>query len=351
MTLREVGQSLWQRLRAGAVASDEGAYTSRMDGGITGYHPAPRKRFGTSRMQPVQDPVTPDFSYPEQGAYPQEEAQAAGYTVPYQTTRQAAGQGAPGAGFGTSKMQFRAAAPQAHFFGVPNAQPGQTYQPQQPGFQPQAAYQPQQTGFQPQQTAYQPQQGAQQPYRQSPYPPQPQTQLQWNSTETGPQPGYTPPQSAPADNVRYMPGMVVGEGGQGYAATLRIAQLSSVRDCYRLIEFMRNLESVIINVEYISDAQENQRCLDLLYGAAFAMQYTLTKISERSIYLISPQTMLVIPYETIRYASDQDMDERWPGAAPEPDRGRPLGGGFGHDRSRLSQRRQSDAFQRSRRGY
>ena len=343
MSLREVGQSLWQRLRAGALASDdEGAYTSRMDGGITGYHPAPKKRFGTSRMQAVQEPVMPDYSNQEQ-PYPPETAQAmgAGFTVPYQTTRQAAEQSAAGAGFGTSKMQFRATAPQADFFGIPQQQASY----QQPAYQ--------QTAFQPQQTGYQPQTGYQQPA----YPPQPQTQLQWNSTEQsapgyGPaQTGYMPEANAPQDNVRYMPGMVVGEGGQGYAATLRIAQLSSVRDCYRLIEFMRNLESVIINVEYISDAAENQRCLDLLYGAAFAMQYTLTKISERSIYLISPTNVLVIPYETIRYASDQDMDERWPGAAPEPDRGRPLGGGFGHDRSRLSQRRQSDALQRSRRGY
>ena len=106
-----------------------------------------------------------------------------------------------------------------------------------------------------------------------------------------------------------------------------------------------------MNVEYISDRAENQRCLDLLYGAAFAMQYTLTKIAEGSIYLISPQNVLVIPYETIRYASDQDLEDRWPGAAPEYDRGRPLGGGYSHDQSRLSQRRRSDAIQRSRRGY
>ena len=228
MSLRDVGQSLWKRIRSGAVASDEeDAYTSRMDGGITGYHPAQRKHFGTSRMQPVQEPELQQAAYQPPMTAQQQVPMAAGFTSPYQTSRTQDQPGA-GAGFGTSKMNFRASAPQTDFFGFQQ----QAQQPQ-PMQEPQAPYAWNGTAAG----------GASMPFPQEAQqvnaymPPQESVSPQ----QAGYQTGYAPEGYPPQDNMRYMPGTFVGDEGRGYAATLRIAQLSSVRDCYRLIEFMRNL--------------------------------------------------------------------------------------------------------------
>ena len=101
--------------------------------------------------------------------------------------------------------------------------------------------------------------------------------------------------AAPAQNAQsnmgqmhYMPGQFVHEDGKSYSHVERLAQPLSASSCFRLIEFMRNGESIIVNTELIQDERENAHCLDLLYGAAFTMGYTFTKISRLRIYLISP---------------------------------------------------------------
>lgn len=195
--------------------------------------------------------------------------------------------------------------------------------PQATGYQ-QTGYQ--QTGFQ-QQTGYQQPMGGWQPQggmdagmgnpfaapQQSmgntvPFPTMQQTQYQ------------NPQNAAPVDNISYMPGNFVGEDGKAYSHCERIAVVNNVSMCYRVVEFMRNGESVIVSTEQIADEDENQRCLDLLYGAAFAMNYSFTKVSGKSIYLVSPATVLVIPFLSIRQMSDQDMNTRWPD--PERDMNR-----------------------------
>ncbi|MBQ7305569.1 MAG: cell division protein SepF [Clostridia bacterium] len=120
-----------------------------------------------------------------------------------------------------------------------------------------------------------------------------------------------PPVSQP-DNISYMPGNFVGEDGTAYSHCERIAMIANVSMCYRIIEFMRNNESVIISTEQITDEAENQRCLDLLYGAAFSMKCSFTRISAKSIYLVAPGSVMVIPYKSVRQMSDQDISARWP---------------------------------------
>lgn len=121
------------------------------------------------------------------------------------------------------------------------------------------------------------------------------------------------PQPLP-DNVSYMPNVFVGNDGAAYRHVERLTQPMSAATCYRLIEFMRNGETVIVNTELIQDERENQRCLDLLYGAAYTMKCTFTRISAKSIYLIAPATVSVISYESIRQMNEQDAAVRWPGA-------------------------------------
>lgn len=123
---------------------------------------------------------------------------------------------------------------------------------------------------------------------------------------------YQPQEAAPQDNISYMPGNFVGEDGRAYSHCERVAVLSNVSMCYRIIEFMRNNESVIVSTEQITDEAENQRCLDLLYGAAFAMKCSFTRIAAKSIYLLAPANVMVVPYESIRRMSDQDVSARWP---------------------------------------
>ncbi len=116
------------------------------------------------------------------------------------------------------------------------------------------------------------------------------------------------------DNVSYMPNVFVGNDGAAYRHVERLTQPMSAATCYRLIEFMRNGETVIVNTELIQDERENQRCLDLLYGAAYTMKCTFTRISAKSIYLIAPATVSVISYESIRQMNEQDVAVRWPGS-------------------------------------
>ncbi len=167
-----------------------------------------------------------------------------------------------------------------------------------------------------------------------------------NQQPWGMEQGYQQPQQGQMDNISYMPGNFVGNDGRAYSHVERVAQLTQVAACYRIIEFMRNGESVIVNTEMIADERENQRCLDLLYGAAFAMNCTLTRVSQnKDIYLLSPSTVMVVPYDSIRRMSDQDMNERWPD--PEQMDARY---GFGERRSQSSFRERREAAGR-RSGY
>ena len=141
--------------------------------------------------------------------------------------------------------------------------------------------------------------------------------------------------AAPAQNAQsnmgqmhYMPGQFVHEDGKSYSHVERLAQPLSASSCFRLIEFMRNGESIIVNTELIQDERENAHCLDLLYGAAFTMGYTFTKISRLRIYLISPANICVLPYGTIKQLNDEELARRWPGSVPQPKNQTPAGFDF-----------------------
>lgn len=132
--------------------------------------------------------------------------------------------------------------------------------------------------------------------------------------QTGYQPQQQPQQpqqSTTQNNISYIPGCFIGPDGRAFRHSERVAIVTSVGMCYKILEFMRNCESVVFVTEQIADEEELQRCLDLLYGAAYAMGYTLTKVSSKSVYLLSPSEVLVVPYRAVRQMSQQDSMARW----------------------------------------
>ena len=125
-------------------------------------------------------------------------------------------------------------------------------------------------------------------------------------------------------NVTLFPGSFVDQNGNAYVHVERIAQLVSVSACFRIIEFMRNGESVIVNTESIASDADVQRCLDMLSGAAFTLGCTLTRITQvRRAYLIAPGSVMVMEDAAMSRWSDNDRPKM--DAAPsyaEPDRSR-----------------------------
>lgn len=209
--------------------------------------------------------------------------------------------------------------------GIPQFMP--PLQPVQPqGVPVQAPQQPygNQAGSQPMPPAGQTM-GAQAPYQprhQSPQPPMQQTgyvppvapqQTGFMPPVQPQQPAAPAPQGAPESNVRYFPGTVTDEAGASYAMVMRIAQVTGIASCYALLEFMQYDEAIIVNLDQITDVLEANRCIDMLFGAAYAMHHTFERIAARSVYLIAPQRMHVLPCENMMHMSRQDADRRWPG--------------------------------------
>ena len=54
--------------------------------------------------------------------------------------------------------------------------------------------------------------------------------------------------------------------------------------------------------------------MDMLFGAAYAMQQRFSRISGKQIYLITPRDLQVLPYESISRLGREDMMRHWPGA-------------------------------------
>lgn len=176
----------------------------------------------------------------------------------------------------------------------PMGQPGPQAQ-QAPFQQPMGAAQPMQQGFTNKQPVFN-----QQPPMGQQMPPQ----------------GFTGKVQMPqGDHQTFaFPGESFVVDGNAYKMVFRVAQITGVPSCFRVIEFMYNNEAVIVNAEQISDLVEADRCMDLIFGAACAMKQRLMRVSGKQIYLITPPQVYVAPFEPLRRAGMADIDRRWPGA-------------------------------------
>lgn len=182
---------------------------------------------------------------------------------------------------------------------------------------------------------------AAQPMGQQQMPPRPQAQFQGqqrpfqsanptrgfttNQAPVQPQQGWpqqsqVPPQQNPAP-VQNQPETFAFTGGDGYVVdghaykmVVRVAQITGVPSCFRVIEFMYNNEAVVVNAEQVTDLVEAERCMDLIFGAACAMKLRLMRVSGKQIYLITPPQVCVIPFENLGRAAMDDINRHWPGA-------------------------------------
>lgn len=190
----------------------------------------------------------------------------------------------------------------------PNAFAQQSAAPQHNAFPPQGNFAPQ-GGFAPQST-FAPQGGMNQPNA-------------FAQQSAAPQQGNFVPQGTaqmPAANQNASQTFAFPGGdsyvvdGNAYKMVFRVAQITGVPSCFRVIEFMYNNEAVIVNAEQITDLVEADRCMDLIFGAACAMKQRLMRVSGKQIYLITPPQVYVAPFEGLRKAGMADIERRWPGA-------------------------------------
>lgn len=122
-----------------------------------------------------------------------------------------------------------------------------------------------------------------------------------------------PVQEAPQSNISYMPHVVMGSNGVGCKAMIRMMTVYDMASAHSVIACMRNEEAVVLNLEQMTDDVTMERCLDLLYGAGCALKCTLTRISERSLYLFTPESIDLETDHSSRARSNREIGQRWPG--------------------------------------
>ena len=296
--------------------------SNRADGGFSGYVPKMKRNqqevqptgyqqarpAGMENMMPVG--VDPSVM---QGFQP----------VGGQTGQMSPQQGMPQQGFTGRQPMFNqppmgGPQPQQAPFQQPmQAQPMGAAQPMnqatRPGFGQPAFQQnqPMQQGFTNKQSVVPPAQPvapAQPVFNQQPPMGQPQPQM--------PPQGFTGKVQMPQQEHQTFafPGESFMVDGHAYKMVFRVAQITGVPSCFRVIEFMYNNEAVIVNAEQITDLVEADRCMDLIFGAACAMKQRLMRVSGKQIYLITPPQVYVAPFEPLRRAGMADIEQRWPGA-------------------------------------
>lgn len=300
-------------------------------------------------QQSAQQPVFNQTGYQAQAETGYQQAyQGTGYQQAYQAQQETGyQQGYQGTGF---QQQYQPQQETGYQQGYQGTGFQQQYQPQQEtGFQ--QGYQG--TGFQ---QGYQAT-GFQQGYQGTGFQQAYQTGYQ-QPVSQGFQTGYAQPQNAtpqqerrsrrnrgnqqvnsnnqPAgDNLVYFnQNRFVDENGTAYSMMIRVAQPTTTAKCYRLIEFMRAGEIVLVNLEKVQNPQECDRCLDLLFGAAYAMNCEYNRVAEKCIYLISPRSVGVQAFKGLSDMSRKDIETHWPGSNPaneqpwEPQHERQAAGGW-----------------------
>ncbi len=118
------------------------------------------------------------------------------------------------------------------------------------------------------------------------------------------QPAYQQAAYQQPSNVVPFPVMFRGPDGNHYAHAEYVMLLRSRNECTRVIEYIKANASVFLNMEFIANDSERQRCVDMLSGAAYTLGCRLSKISQRGIYLISsPSVYVEIDPAMQRYAA------------------------------------------------
>ena len=129
--------------------------------------------------------------------------------------------------------------------------------------------------------------------------------------------GYAAPaaQSAPANNISYMPGVYAPEAGSSYTHVEHIMAITSLQSCYEAIECMKNGETLIVTLDVLGSEGESMRCQDMLAGAAFTLQCTVRTLAGPHVVVIAPPGVKMLPEQKMtRY----EMPMAGAGAQPYP---------------------------------
>lgn len=131
-----------------------------------------------------------------------------------------------------------------------------------------------------------------------------QQQRQAQQFGRAPAPAQAAYQQPQQGNIVQFPGMIRGPEGNLYAHVEYVVLLRSRNECTKVIEYIKANASVFLNMEFIANDSERQRCVDMLSGAAYTLGCQLNKISQRGIYLISsPSVCVVIDPAMQKYAT------------------------------------------------
>lgn len=105
-----------------------------------------------------------------------------------------------------------------------------------------------------------------------------------------------PPQKKPArNNVIHDPRMSSQAAEPAYTHCERIVCVRQIEECREIIKCLLRGESILLNLENI-DPKDCGRVVDLLSGAAFALQGRMLKVAHLS-YLLAPENVEVIEGE------------------------------------------------------
>ena len=172
---------------------------------------------------------------------------------------------------------------------------GMAYQQQPPAMPPEPLYQ----------AHPQPQMDYRQPRPVQPAQPTYRTQADYQEQAFGFEPQPQPIQP----NVSYFPNAAFQSNGEKFMHVERVAQVISREDAHTIVAFMMNNESVIVSCESIASAQEVQRCIDLISGAAYALGCQITQLSlAAKVFLVSPASVMVMCDEASHRLNGRNAD-------------------------------------------
>lgn len=100
---------------------------------------------------------------------------------------------------------------------------------------------------------------------------------------------------AARNNVIHDPRMTVQNAEPAYKHCERIVSVRQIEECREIIKCLLRGESVLLNLEN-ADPKDCGRVVDLLSGAAFALQGRMIKVAHLS-YLLAPESVEVIEGE------------------------------------------------------
>lgn len=133
-----------------------------------------------------------------------------------------------------------------------------------------------------------------------PYPTQPPQGTMTQPQPTQPQRPTPQPTAPQPNNVVNFPGVRQTPEGNAFNHIEYLVLLRSRNECTKVIEYIKTNASVFLNMEFIANDGERQRCVDMLSGAAYTLGCKLNRISNRGMYLISSPSVYVVMDESMQ---------------------------------------------------